>query len=375
MSHIALKVCTYALFTTLVGCKTTQTAHSAQNCIQQVSSSSDRICVLSTSGKVACVGRRINERLPPSPVAGNYTALSQDCGISKDSGVVSCWPNSHENVGTAPEFGRDNVELAVKGPFQRCVRKRDTSVFCVRASTYGVPAESGTFVQGALQIAGGTHATCARRATDVQCWGDNAFGELGREPLRQGPVPEWQSAQAVAGLPRDIISISHAWDVFCALSARGEVWCWGSNARGGLGTGRTDDRAGVHPQRVALSQPVEQIVGGQATCALTRGHEVWCWGDNTLGQVRQPVVTLNIYNSENGPITIAAEPSPVPWHALGKDNRTLFGGGANMCVLKFDGSLWCWGSNQNIQLNVNHGKGALEAKPAEPPRPMPEFCQ
>lgn len=387
--HFSLRLARYdvkslyalGLFATTFGCKPTAPDHPAASCIQQVSSSGDRICVLSTSGETTCVGRRLNERLPPSRVAGSYTTVSQDCGIAKDTGSIVCWPNSLENAGPAPEFGRDNVELALGVGFQRCVRKRDASVFCVRQPTFGVQGSSATFVQGAVQIAGGPYATCARRATDVQCWGDNEFGELGREPLRQAIVPEWQPAQAVTGLPNDIISITHAWDTFCALSVAGEVWCWGSNANGGLGTGRADGHADKQafahatPQRVALPQPIEQIAGGQATCALTRSHEVWCWGDNTLGQVRNPVVIKHTPNAEGEQIEVAAEHTPIQWQSLGKDNRTLFGGGANMCVLKFDGSLWCWGSNQSIQLNTDHGKGAFEAKPPEPPRKMREFCQ
>ncbi|WP_437960354.1 hypothetical protein WME76_12390 [Sorangium sp. So ce119] len=88
-----------------------------------------------------------------------------------------------------------------------------------------------------------------------------------------GAGPEGQCALAVTS------GAAHA----CALFAGGSVWCWGDNTRGQLGDGsyeRRDD-----PVEVRVPAAVKVVAGGRHTCALTSGGELWCWGDNAAGQL------------------------------------------------------------------------------------------
>lgn len=80
----------------------------------------------------------------------------------------------------------------------------------------------------------------------------------------------------------------------CALRSDGAVLCWGSN-----GTGQLGRKAGgacvangstypcdVSPQPVTDLGVVAQITaGGAHSCATTKAGMVWCWGDNTYGQI------------------------------------------------------------------------------------------
>jgi alpha-tubulin suppressor-like RCC1 family protein len=92
---------------------------------------------------------------------------------------------------------------------------------------------------GARAVAAGYSHTCAI-ATDgsVWCWGDNRTGQLGRatEPcdaaLCPNPIPT-----LVSGLPSDVVSITAAYHWTCALERDGTVWCWGQNSGGQLGDG------------------------------------------------------------------------------------------------------------------------------------------
>lgn len=66
---------------------------------------------------------------------------------------------------------------------------------------------------------------------NVLCFGDNSAGQLGDGSLRSRRQP-----QPVVGLP-DSIAVGVGRDHACALTKRGEVYCWGSARRGAVGIG------------------------------------------------------------------------------------------------------------------------------------------
>ncbi len=81
----------------------------------------------------------------------------------------------------------------------------------------------------------------------------------------------------------------------CAI-LRGEVWCWGENARGQLGDGTLSsiiDRIAV-PVRAKTSFVATQVgVGRDSTCALDDHGHVWCWGGDTNGELGQGRATYS----------------------------------------------------------------------------------
>lgn len=69
-------------------------------------------------------------------------------------------------------------------------------------------------------------------------------------------------------------------------------------------------------------------VGGAASCALFSDAHVYCWGNNSLGQLGN---------------TTAGGTMPVPVQGL-SGATTLATGGDHACAVLVDGTLWCWGS-------------------------------
>lgn len=123
-------------------------------------------------------------------------------------------------------------------------------------------------------------------------------------------------------------------DHTCEISPTGggEVYCWGDNTYGQLGDGTTISRG--HPVTASLVNgnahgAVALALGLDFTCALMDDGSVQCWGHNNLGQLgdgttmdrHQPVVTEPAY--------IAA----------------ISAGGYHTCALWISGQVVCWGNN------------------------------
>ncbi|MBB4638074.1 RCC1 domain-containing protein [Longimicrobium terrae] len=176
----------------------------------------------------------------------------------------------------------------------------------------------------------------------AHCWGDNAAGQLGTggaEPSLSIPA----ALRALAGVAVEDLALGEIHT--CAVAAGG-VWCWGDNSVGQLGDGTQDPRP--EPVRVAAPAGVRFTsvgVGIVHTCALAEDGGVWCWGDNSAGQL----------GAEAGP----GDPSPQPVRvaAPGAVFSSLSVGAVHACALTAEGAAWCWGDNSTGQL----GTGTVDA--------------
>lgn len=133
-------------------------------------------------------------------------------------------------------------------------------------------------------IALGDAHSCALRASDgkVWCWGDNNVRQLGG--VQSGPQTSQSTAAPVILVPttRHLVSGAHH---TCALTQQSEVWCWGDNQYGQIGKPELID--GLKPQRIdGLPQDIVAIRAGRShTCALTLTSALWCWGHNDQQQI------------------------------------------------------------------------------------------
>jgi alpha-tubulin suppressor-like RCC1 family protein len=74
----------------------------------------------------------------------------------------------------------------------------------------------------------------------------------------------------------------------CAVRADSALWCWGDNSEGQLGINDTTDRS--VPTRVSGEQRgwSEVSVGSWHTCALRTAGTLWCWGSNASWELGRP---------------------------------------------------------------------------------------
>jgi len=116
-------------------------------------------------------------------------------------------------------------------------------------------------------------------------WGYNAAGQLGNGTTADSAVPvEVALPDAVRHVFQGGSGAKNGQSV--AILANGSVWAWGSNDRGQLGVG-TRVSSDV-PLRVDVPKGVTFVKigsGGFASYAIDRSGQLWAWGDNRSGQL------------------------------------------------------------------------------------------
>jgi alpha-tubulin suppressor-like RCC1 family protein len=109
------------------------------------------------------------------------------------------------------------------------------------------------------------------------------------------------------------------------------------------------------PTKVAgdLDASAKVFAGGSHSCAIHADGSFWCWGDNRSGQL--------------GVGDTAPRLVPTKVDSLGNDVVAAYAGGAHTCVVRADGSVWCWGNNQYGQLGVATGSTSAVPVRVVPP--------
>jgi alpha-tubulin suppressor-like RCC1 family protein len=122
---------------------------------------------------------------------------------------------------------------------------------------------------------------CAVLGERLACWGYNQFGQLGKPAVK---YPRKGSAFVNVPSPMAVaVGFTHG----CALSAEGDVHCWGSSSDGALGDGvlpPPDEPSSrvIAPTKVKGlgAKAVDLDVGNSHSCVVLEDGGVACWGAN-----------------------------------------------------------------------------------------------
>lgn len=181
----------------------------------------------------------------------------------------------------------------------------------------------------------------------VYCWGLNTSGQLGNGDTST-PSAGTVVAVSTGAMPssvKNIFAITAGEAHACAIRNEGTssnvVYCWGSNTSGQLGNNSTTNSSvPVAVDSSQLGTNVLQIAAGaNHTCALRSGGSVYCWGDNSTGQL--------------GIGSTTSSQSPVEVADLASFGTVQIAAGANhTCALSSDFKVKCWGSGSGGQLGV-----------------------
>ena len=273
-------------------------------------------CAVLGPGKVYCWGNNLFGQLgngsefhsvDPLPIAGlpdaPVTALAAGaqhvCALIQ--GDIWCWgDNQYGQLGNGQSGGRSFIPVRVK-------------------------AVNGA----ATRITAGDYHSCAVIGGGLSCWGSNFYGQLGTgdDVDRLQPAPVAASAGTVASLSAGSLHT-------CAVIA-GAPWCWGNNQSGQIGNGQTTI-AEYAPVAVAgPSGSIDEITAGALHSCARRGGSVFCWGDNSYGQLgtgnTEPHLTPTIVDN------------------LGPPALSIVAGSLHSCARVADGA-YCWGDSSYGQL-------------------------
>jgi alpha-tubulin suppressor-like RCC1 family protein len=196
-------------------------------------------------------------------------------------------------------------------------------------------------------IDAGLNHTCGIDSSSrVWCWGSNDHGQAGL-------VCGTSNANCLSMLQPQLVSVpSSPTDLFpkfvqvsageqhtCALSTRGNIFCWGENSLSQAG-----GTSGRSPHQVISKSLYKQVAAGREhSCAVTIDGEVECWGENRHKQI-QP-----------GLLATANFPDPTPVRAfhpalVGIVDRVTVST-MNTCAQAQGTGLLCWGAgSQNDAL-------------------------
>ncbi len=208
-----------------------------------------------------------------------------------------------------------------------------------------------------VQVVAGEGHTCALLSIgEARCWGDNGFGQLGAN----NPMIKFALSPVPVLLPNNsplkgIVSLAAGWDHTCAVLSDGKVMCWGANDFGQLGNQSTAFY--LAPVEVKLGSGgtalggITAVTAGQShTCAIGPNQSVYCWGDNSSGQLGNgsaasssltPVVVSGV--GGNGVLTGVEQVSAGALHTCARTDAA--------------GEVLCWGSNGNGRLGIGESGG------------------
>ena len=272
----------------------------------------------------------------PQPVIGGLTftriiaADDYTCGLTS-RGEAYCWGDNSSNGelgdGTTTDSDENGpqpvigglkfVSLSAQEDFT-CGLTTRGAAYCWGRNDYdgssqladGTLTNSG--VNGPQAVIGGHRFQALQVGSDgacglttrgqTYCWGEGEDGVRG-----DGVTADWGTnppVQIIGGIRFASFPVVSGEDHRCALTARGEAYCWGSNYSGQIGDGSgtgaaTSELLAMGPRRVIGGLRFTSIsVSEDRSCALTSRGAAYCWGDNDYGQLGDGTTTDS---DANGP--------------------------------------------------------------------------
>jgi len=274
-------------------------------------------CGIRTDGTLSCWGNNGSGQLgaattaaeprtevPGGPWQGIAPGCYQTCGIKTD-GTLWCWgDNTNGQLGTGDTVSA-SVPTQTTGTgwsqvstsyYHTCATKLDGTLWCwgLNANLQLADASVGSrMVPGQVsgtdywtQVVTGEYHTCAtKQDKSLWCWGGNTAGQLGNSST---PILA-SGSQGGVSIPSQVTgawnSISAGLAHTCGITSDLSLWCWGDNSSGQLGNGNQVSASTPVPVGASGETWTSVSAGSAHTCAIATDSTLWCWGDNSDGQL------------------------------------------------------------------------------------------
>lgn len=312
-------------------------------------------CAVDTSGNVYCWGDNNDGQLgvnstteEDAPIqvdgvgaSGNLTGISSvtaglehTCALSS-IGNIFCW-----GLDSLGQLGNNSTTESTTPVESQVVGLGGGQSFfsTVAITPTLISADNADFFTCAVTTLG-----------NVDCWGYDPDGELGDNLTVQSNTPVEVVGVGGTGSLSNIVSVATGEYHACGLNTSGNVYCWASNVNGQLGNNSTTSSktpvevSGVGGTGV-LSNIVGIAAGSRYSCALNTSGNIYCWGDNTDGQL--------------GNNTTTGELAPVEVDGVGGVGKlsnmvSVSAGAFFACGVNSSANVYCWGIDGAGQLGNN----------------------
>ena len=219
------------------------------------------------------------------------------------------------------------------------------------------------------QIAAGDDFSLAlTTGGQLYAFGDNEYGQLGNgtnnATTAANPTP------SLVALPAGrITQIAAGFDYSLVLSSTGQVFAFGDNEYGQLGSPDNSGTTTANPSATqvsipASSGPVVQIAaGGYQSLVLTSSGQVYAFGDNDYGELASAANNgTTTANSGAALVKLPAGAGPAAHVAAGFDDSL---------VLTTAGQLYAFGNNEFGQMGTSTNSGVSGPNPVPQPVGLP----
>ncbi|VEN73241.1 hypothetical protein EPICR_140002 [Candidatus Desulfarcum epimagneticum] len=217
---------------------------------------------------------------------------------------------------------------------------------------YVMKDENNVFEQNAIKAAAGElHGAALTEDGLVYSWGYNHHGELGIGDNKQG---YYYPQKVDIDKATDITACQH--NIFI-IKEDGTLWGTGYNLNGELGQGDTRHR-NTFIQVPGLERIVAIAGGGHHIMALDAHGRVWAWGDNHRSQLGNNTTT-----DQKSPVRVVS-----PAGSVGdflEDIVAISAGNWHSMAVKEDGTVWCWGENNNGRLGYAVSGDVNQKRPGQ----------
>jgi alpha-tubulin suppressor-like RCC1 family protein len=229
-------------------------------------------------------------------------------------------------------------------------------------SVVALPGQAGPVIEA---VAGQSHSLALTATGQLYAFGDNAYGQLGNATNNNPPVPVANPTPVLVALPGatgPVTQIAAGDSHSLALTATGQLYAFGLNQFGELGNTSNQGTTQANPTPTVVSLPgqtgpVTDISAGAGhTLVLTATGQLYAFGYNQSGQLG------TMTNSGTG------NPNPTPTLVslpTGSGAVTKIAAGAYFSLaFTGTGQLYAFGSNKFGQLGSSTNIGTETANPS-----------
>ncbi|MCP4523651.1 MAG: prepilin-type N-terminal cleavage/methylation domain-containing protein [Candidatus Gracilibacteria bacterium] len=206
-----------------------------------------------------------------------------------------------------------------------------------------------TLSKGTLEFpkiySGDDHSCAILGDYTVKCWGGNSQGELGNGTTDRGYKPS-----LVQGIDKDVIDMAIGWNHSCVLLIDRTVQCWGYNAYGQVGDGSSGNiitEATIVP---GLNDVFDIVLGYSNSCVIKSDGKLYCWGGNSNGILG---MTLGDGGDGSTSPSLLTVPTLVP--GLQGVTKVVLSGN-HSCALSGDHVVICWGRHSGGNQELGSGE-------------------